>query len=255
MGQHILGISGAKQSGKTTCTNFLHGYQMRFHDVVEKFLMNEKGDIIVNTISLNEKGEEVEGVGVLDVFRTDFDFNLYAAQNIWPFVQAFSFADPLKAICINLFGFTHDQCHGSDDDKNSPVNIKWEHLPGVKEKTGYLTAREFMQVFGTDICRCIKPDIWTSTCINRIRESGTELAIVSDCRFPNEVEAVQKAGGKVIRLTRNPFDDEHVSEKALDDYEGFDCVIDNASMDMDQANKNLLDKLKEWGWLQAKVSK
>ena len=77
MQQHILGISGAKQSGKTTCNNFLHGYQMRFHDVIEKFLMNEKGDLVVNTISLDEKGEEVEGIGVIDVFRTDFEFNLY----------------------------------------------------------------------------------------------------------------------------------------------------------------------------------
>ena len=255
MTQHILGISGAKQSGKTTCANFLHGYQMRLHDVIEKFLMNEKGEIVVNTMSLNEKGEEVESLGVIDVFRRDFDFSLYATQNIWPFVQAFSFADPLKAICVNLFGLSHSQCYGSDDDKNSPVNIKWEHVPGVKDKKGYLTAREFMQVFGTDICRCIKPDIWTKSCIDRIYESGTELAIVSDCRFPNEVEAVQQAGGKVIRLTRNPFDDKHVSEKALDDYEGFDYVMDNASMDVDKANRTLLDKLKEWGWLQAKVSK
>ena len=58
--QHILGISGSKQSGKTTCANYLHGYQMRFHDVIEKFLMNERGEIIVNTMSLDEKGEEVE---------------------------------------------------------------------------------------------------------------------------------------------------------------------------------------------------
>ena len=33
----ILGISGAKQSGKSTCMKFLHGYQLRFHEVVEKF--------------------------------------------------------------------------------------------------------------------------------------------------------------------------------------------------------------------------
>ena len=253
MQQHILGISGAKQSGKTTCNNFLHGYQMRFHDVIEKFLMNEKGDLVVNTISLDEKGEEVEGIGVIDVFRTDFEFNLYASQNIWPFVKAFSFADPLKAICVNLFGLTYDQCYGSDDDKNTPVNVKWEHVPGVSKKSGYLTAREFMQVFGTDICRTIKPDVWTNACINRIHESGTELAIVSDCRYPNEVEAVKQAGGKVIRLTRNPFDDQHSSEKALDGYEGFDFVLDNSSMDIDEANKALLDKLKEWGCLQAKV--
>ena len=71
---------------------------MRFHDVIEKFLMIERGEIIVNTMSLDEKGEEVEGVGVIDVFRTDYEFSMYASQNIWPFVKAFSFADPLKAV-------------------------------------------------------------------------------------------------------------------------------------------------------------
>ena len=45
----------------------------------------------------------------------------------------------------------------------------------------------------------------------------------------------------------------HSSEKALDGYEGFDFVLDNSSMDIDEANKALLDKLKEWGCLQAKV--
>tara|TARA_B100000029_G_scaffold488422_1_gene544969 strand:+ start:1051 stop:1815 length:765 start_codon:yes stop_codon:yes gene_type:complete len=253
--QHILGISGSKQSGKTTCANFLHGYQMKFHDIIDKFFMNDRGEILVNTTSLDEKGEEVEGVGIIDVFRTDYEFSMYASQNIWPFVKAFSFADPLKALCIGLFGLNYEQCHGSDDDKNTPVNIKWEHIPGVKNKEGYLTAREFMQVFGTDICRTIKPDIWTAACIDRIHKSGTELAIVADCRFPNEVEALQKAGGKVIRLTRNPFEDEHASEIALNEYDGFDCVIDNSSMSIDESNKLLLNTLKEWGWLKAKVTK
>ena len=137
----------------------------------------------------------MEGVGVIEVFRTDYEFSMNASQNIWPFVKAFSFADPLKALCVSLFGLDYKQCHGSDDDKNTPVNIKWEHIPGVKNKEGYLTAREFMQTFGTDICRTINPDIWTAACIDRIHKSGTELAIVADCRFPNEVEALQKAGG------------------------------------------------------------
>ena len=69
------------------------------------------------------------------------------------------------------------------------------------------------------------------------------------------MEAVQKAGGKVIRLTRDPFEDEHASENALNEYDGFDCVIDNSSMSIDESNKLLLNTLKEWGWLKAKVAK
>jgi len=118
----------------------------------------------------------------------------------------------------------------------------------------FLTAREFLQLFGTDVCRAIKSDVWTSSCLTRIKDSNTELAIVSDCRFPNEVEAIKSVGGKVVRLTRHPHSDEHESETALtDEYEGYDYVINNAKMDMDKANRALMDVLKKWGWLQSKV--
>ena len=63
MEQHILGLSGVKQSGKTTTSNFIHGYQMRYHDVIETFMMNEQGRVIVNAVEINDDGEEVQGVG------------------------------------------------------------------------------------------------------------------------------------------------------------------------------------------------
>ena len=249
---NIIGFSGAKQSGKSTCGTFLHGYQLRFNDVFEKFLMDEKGNLFVNATEIDENGQEVEGLGMLDVNRQDEEFLEYASRNIWPFVRSFSFADPLKSIAIQLFGLTEEQCYGTDEDKNTPINIKWENMPNVINASGFMTAREFLQHFGTDICRGIKPDIWTSACVNRILSSGTELAIVPDVRFPNEVESIQKAGGKVIRLTRKPHEDEHDSETALDGYEGFDQVINNADMNIDQTNMALMEVMKGWRWLTTK---
>ena len=38
---------------------------------------------------------------------TDEDFAAYAQERIWPIVKAYSFADNLKHICMNLFGLTH----------------------------------------------------------------------------------------------------------------------------------------------------
>jgi len=258
MNQKILGISGAKQSGKTTCTNFLHGYQLRLHDAVTRFMMNDDGELLVNAVTTNEKGEEEEGVGVLDVFRLDNEFVDYASQMVWPYVKAFSFADPLKLMAMHLFGLTEQQCYGSDEDKNTKTSVKTKFMKKLLGRdlsdSNFLTAREFLQLFGTDVCRAIKSDVWTSSCLTRIKDSNTELAIVSDCRFPNEVEAIKSVEGKVIRLTRCPYNDEHESETALTDgYEGYDCVIDNAKMSMDEANRALMDVLKNWGWLQSKV--
>ena len=254
MEQRILGISGAKQSGKTTSSNFIHGYLLRFYDIVEKFVMDDEGNLLVNTLAFNEKGEEIEGMGVMDVERQDDDFCDFAAGNIWPCVRSFSFADPLKSIAIQLFGLTRNQCFGTDEDKNSATDISWENMPGKPSSKKMMTAREFLQSFGTDVCRKIKPDVWTSSCIARIKMSQTELAIVPDCRFPNEVEAIKEAGGKVIRLTRSPHEDSHLSENALtDDYQGFDCVIDNKKLDMHESNMALLNTLKGWEWLQVKA--
>lgn len=72
---------------------------------------------------------------------------------------------------------------------------------------------------------------------NTIQESDYKLEsefpnwIITDVRFPNEVEAIKDRGGIIIRVNRedntgqgklNP----HTSETALDDYE-FDYIIDN----------------------------
>ena len=253
---NILGFSGVKQSGKTTCCKFLHGYQLRLNDVVEKFLMDEENNLIINAVQLDENGKEVEGLGILDIERKDDDFMEYASRSIWPYVRAFSFADPLKIIAMQLFGLTEKQCYGTDEDKNTHTDIMWENLPNVNHDhtTDTITAREFLQYFGTDICRHIKETVWVDSCIQRMINSGTELAIVPDIRFPNEVEAIQKAGGKVIRLTRSPHEDQHASETALNDYDGFDHIIDNQSLTADETNRNLMGLLRGCGWLQTKGS-
>ena len=134
MQQHILGISGAKQSGKTTCNNFLHGYQMRFHDVIEKFLMNEKGDLVVNSLVLDEDGNPQEALGIFEVEGRDPEYIEYCHSMVWPYVRAFSFAEPLKLISMMLFGLTEEQCFGTDEEKNSPTKITWKRMPGLKEK-------------------------------------------------------------------------------------------------------------------------
>mgnify|MGYP003114972976 CR=1 FL=1 len=249
----ILGFSGSKQSGKSTCCKFIHGYQLRVNDVIKKFFMDEDGSLLIGATQIDENGNETEGLGVLDIERNDYEFLEYAAQTVWPFVRSFSFADPLKSIAIQLFGLSEEQCYGTDDDKNTPINIKWENMPNIINASGFMTAREFLQYFGTDICRSIKSDIWTSSCLERILSSGTEFAIVPDVRFPNEVEAIQKAGGKVIRLTRKPFEDAHSSETSLDAKEEiFDYILDNSEKDIHETNLALMEVLKDWGWLTTK---
>jgi hypothetical protein len=154
--------------------------------------------------------------------------------------KIYSFADPLKQdICINILGLSHDQCYGSDDDKNSLTHLTWNDKQ--------LTARDVMQIVGTEMFRTMYPNVWVNALINKIKNDNIEVALISDCRFPNEVDIVHKNHGYVIRLTRNLFNVDHPSEKALDkeyyDWSNFDWVIDNQNLNIDDKNKAISDYL------------
>ena len=118
-----------------------------------------------------------------------------------------------------------------------------------KKRNKKMTAREFLQYFGTDVCRKIYDNIWVDRCIADIKFENPLLSIVDDCRFPNEADAIQRAGGKVIRLTRSPHQDSHASESALSEWDNFDAVIDNEGMTIHESCKELIRVLGDWGWL------
>lgn len=170
--------------------------------------------------------------------------SVFAAQCVYPpdIGKIYNFADPLKKdICMNILGLTHDQCYGDDIDKNQITDINWEGK--------YLTAREVMQFVGTDLFRKMKNDVWASATINKIYQDKPSVAIIADCRFPNEVSAVKDAGGFVIKLNRNPYNSNHSSETALDannySESNFDLIINNDNLTIEEQNEIVLNFLKK----------
>jgi hypothetical protein len=155
--------------------------------------------------------------------------------------KIYSFADPLKAdICMNILGLTHDQCYGSDEDKNTMTDLSWHG----KE----LTAREAMEIIGTEIFRKLKTSVWVDATMNKILREKYDIAIIVDCRFPNESDAILDNNGYVIRLRLNPFNSTSISESALDpqnyDWTRFSTIIDNQQMSIETKNQNVFDFLK-----------
>ena len=90
-----------------------------------------------------------------------------------------------------------------------------------------ITVRDFLQKLGTD---AIRDGLHENTWVNATLADYTTESnwIITDTRFPNEAEAIKKAGGIVVRINRpgvqpiNP----HPSETSLDDW-NFDAVINN----------------------------
>ena len=245
---NIIAFAGAKQSGKTTSVNFLHGHEMKSHNFIKEFFIDEAGRLVVNAKYLDDNDKEFESMGVFDVFQESQTFADYASSTFWPFVKAYNFADPLKRLCISLFGLDREQCYGTDEQKNSLTDILWDNVS--QDSSGRMTAREFMQFFGTNICRKIKDDVWVSLCIKQIKDENPNLALIGDCRFKNEIDAVHEAGGKVIYFTRkSESSDGHDSEKASEYKDHYDCIIDNTNTSVEEQNKLVLEQIQAWGIL------
>tara|TARA_Y100001973_G_C5204314_1_gene340316 strand:+ start:2238 stop:3044 length:807 start_codon:yes stop_codon:yes gene_type:complete len=243
----IVGIAGKKQSGKNTVANILHGIVLKEQGMISEYTISSDGKLLIKTDEILEWAE-------FDITRKDDEFVSYAEKAMYPYVKLYSFADALKAICIDLFNIPFENVYGTNEQKNEKIShLRWKNMPGVNpyitgesliangveyqvhnrgsESQWCMTAREFMQYFGTDIMRKIWEPIWCQNTVNRIVEEQSGLAIVADVRFPNEVDIIKDAGGIVIKLNRNLFKDEHPSETQLDkknyNQKKFDHVIEN----------------------------
>jgi hypothetical protein len=147
-----------------------------------------------------------------------------------------SFASPIKEFCTDVIGLTKEQVYGADSDKNSKTHIRWHDMPNeILDANGIvklynMTAREVMQVFGTDVMRnFFGNDIWAKAPFNK-DWNFVDYVIIDDCRFPNEADAALENDGILIKLTRNALiGDNHASELALDDYDEtkYTHIIDN----------------------------
>lgn len=276
----IIGFAGKKQSGKNTSANLIVGtilHSIGFATQVD----GKTGELKI----LNDNGD----LATLDLLSKNKKLIKWMEQEIFPFVKIYSFADSLKDICMSLFDLTYEQCYGTDEQKNSLTNLKWEDMPNIiiprmayntfanyknkdnvdlltknienfDEKTwfgkpfafnntplmnniihepGFMTAREVLQYFGTNIIRKIYSDAWVKSTIKKIIDDNSMMAIVADVRFPNEVRAIQQNNGYVIRLTRFIEEDSHESENLLDNYKKFDYVIDNMNMSIQEQSVEL----------------
>jgi hypothetical protein len=184
-------------------------------------------------------------------------------------VRVLAFATLLKRYCMQLFGLTVDQCYGSNEQKNTATKVEWENMPlwvrlkyaGAKwykpwtwsPMFGYMTARQVLQVMGTEVIRKIYTNAWADALYRTAAAAKEDVVIVPDCRFPNEItrDVVVPKHIKVIhvRLLRNKYpEDRHPSETALDDYslDAFDAVL-RPDVDLNFMRRQAAHYASEWG--------
>jgi hypothetical protein len=65
-----------------------------------------------------------------------------------------------------------------------------------------LTPRWILQQWGTEVCRVgFHRDIWVASLENKIRKSQGNI-VITDARFANELNAIKKLNGTLIRVER-----------------------------------------------------
>lgn len=141
------------------------------------------------------------------------------------------FAEPIKKIVSILTGYTVTELE-NEVVKSVDLGEHW----------GGKTVRSLLQIIGTEAGReLIHPDVWINSLFRNYQDS--ENWIVSDVRFPNEVNRILELGGKVIRVERPSIKtiSDHESETSLDNYEQFHHIFIN-----DGTKDELKKDIKYW---------
>tara|TARA_Y100000385_G_scaffold291743_1_gene371917 strand:- start:30832 stop:31563 length:732 start_codon:yes stop_codon:yes gene_type:complete len=228
----ILALSGRKQSGKSLAGNFIIASLLSKLLISKQTFMDNNGNIVVTDFLGNQSYSGIFSYNPLNTSNDDIINAVY--KKLKSHVAIYNFADALKTdICINILGMPYRNCYGTDQNKNELVNCFW---PDTNKQ---MTAREVMQYVGTDIFRKMQNNVWADSALLKIKKNKTcNLAIITDCRFPNEVEAVKKSGGQIVRLCRNQHGSVHSSESALDkdnyDWSNFDHIVDNSETSINE---------------------
>jgi hypothetical protein len=112
-----------------------------------------------------------------------------------------SFASSLKDAISVIFSWDRTLMEGRTKESREwreRVDTWWADRLNIPN----LTPRWIMQYWGTEVCRHgFHDDIWIASVENRMRKT-TDNIVISDVRFPNEIMAIHKAGGKVVRIKR-----------------------------------------------------
>jgi hypothetical protein len=240
----IIGLSGRMGSGKDTVGK-----------IIQYLLSENVGDITLEDITSSE------------------DHNWWLEEQSG--FNTKKFAGKLKQIGSILSGVPVEKFEDQEFKKlnmgeewNSPYNIPFSG-PDFVEHDGAMTYREFLQRLGTEAMRDgLHTNVWVNALFADYKPLGKTFKdvspvtgnvtfdtvglfpnwIITDMRFPNELEAVVEKGGLTIRVNRKlkiggedygyTYVDvkeavkdgimapEHPSETALDDAR-FDYVIDN----------------------------
>lgn len=110
-----------------------------------------------------------------------------------------SFAGALKDTASQMFGWDRDLLEGDTDESR---NFREQKDDFWSKRFGYdFSPRLALQLLGTEAGRNVfHKDIWIYALENRIRNHKN--VVITDTRFPNEIDFIRSKGGIIIEVRR-----------------------------------------------------
>ena len=116
-----------------------------------------------------------------------------------------SFASSLKDAVASVFGWDRMMLEGRTTQSREWREQRDDWWSERLDRE--ITPRWVLQHWGTEVIReGFHNDMWIASLENKIRTSKDSI-VITDCRFPNEIQAIQAQGGKIIWVQRGPLPD------------------------------------------------
>jgi len=158
-----------------------------------------------------------------------------------------SFASTLKSAVAEVFGWDREMLEGRTKEareQREKVDTWWAERLGMP----HLTPRWVLQYWGTEVCRQgFHNDIWIASLENKLRNRKGNT-VITDCRFPNEIDIIRKQGGKVVWVQRGPLPEWYetaVKENTTDLYDQW--ILEDHKELMSQKYPSV--HASEWSWV------
>ena len=233
MKSFIIGIAGAKNSGKDTIASMINYIfavgvtRATYGDYLIKKVKidNTHADRIVHFADNMKDAMSI----IFGIPRYAFEDRQKKDNDYWDYFNKtfVSFADVIRDNNSLVIHNTDKLYYTNPLSKMIKIAIK-------EDKRLYIKVRTLMQYFGTDICRYfLDDDIWIhSTMVKIANVADTRrLCIIPDVRFANEAKAIQSVSeplyGGVIKVSRGNNDNSEHSSEIIDFTVDFE--IDNNS--------------------------
>lgn len=147
-----------------------------------------------------------------------------------------SYAKTLKDSVSAIFCWPRDLLEG-----DTPESREWREQvdPWWSKKLGRpVTPRWVLQYFGTDVLRMhFNTNIWIWSVEKQISTMNKNV-VITDCRFPNEINLLRELGGKIIWIRKPELP------------EWYDAALSqNKNLSYDMTKKYSDVHSSEWAWI------